>query len=192
MDDTSRVTGFRLAAAGRFAALKFLDWVDAKGVQRVWESAERINDAGAVMIIARLRPSNRLLLIRQFRPPARIPVMEFPAGLMEAGESAEQAAARELREETGYAAAITAVHPPAYTTPGLSNESVYVVEADIDENAPENRIPETNFDPSEMIESICVDYADLVKFYRRETEKGVAFDAKLAAYIIAFEQMHTQ
>lgn len=43
-----------------------------------------------------------LLLEKQFRPPADKIVIELPAGLVDAGESPEQAAVRELLEETGY------------------------------------------------------------------------------------------
>ncbi len=182
--DAPAVSGETLLAAGRFATLKILDWIDSKGIPRRWESAERIGAPGAVMIVPRLVPSDRILLIRQFRPPARGEVVEFPAGLMDGDESAEAAARRELREETGYLASRLTVFPAAFTTPGLSNESVYVVLAEIDENAPGNATPETDFDASEMIETILVKRTGLLDFYRRESARGVAFDAKLAGYIL--------
>lgn len=180
-----KITGEQVKAAGRFIVLKVLDWMDAKGVARQWETANRATDAGAVLIMARLRPSNRLLLIRQFRPPAGGYVFEFPAGLMNPGEEAETAALRELREETGYHAKVVAAHPYAFSTPGLSNESVYLVEAEVDENAPENQKPETEFDPGEMIETLLMPLGELDAFYRRESENGAVFDAKLAAFVLA-------
>lgn len=185
MSQIPSVTGEEQLQAGRFIALKTLHWIDAYGAPRKWESAERVANAGAVLIIARLAPSGRILLVRQYRPPARREVIEFPAGLMDAGETPEATAARELREETGYVAKTLRVHPAAYTTPGLSNESVFMVMAEIDEDAPENIEPETDFDGSEMIESLFVPERELGEFYRRETANGVAFDAKLAAYILA-------
>lgn len=188
MDEGPEVVGETTRFAGRFLEFKTLDWKDAGGQTRVWEAADRRNHQGAVLIMARLKPSDRVILIRQFRPPAKRLVIEFPAGLMDDGEDAAAAAARELREETGYIARELRIHPPAYTSPGLSNETVYMVEADIDENAPENRTPETQFDDSESIETLLVDLRDLPGFYRRETEKGVSFDAKLAAYILTYSQ----
>lgn len=179
------VTDSRTLAEGRFVALKALAWTDSNGVARQWESAERVADAGAVLIIPRLEPSGRILLIRQYRPPARRMVIEFPAGLVDKGEDAGAAGARELREETGYHAAKLVVTSPAYTTPGLSNEAVHMVLATIDENAPENKCLETEFDPSENIESILVPQAKLPEFYFRETARGTAFDAKLAAFILS-------
>lgn len=56
-----------------------------------------------VAVLART-PEGRLVMVRQFRPgPDRV-VLTLPGGMMDAGETPEQAAARELREETGYAA----------------------------------------------------------------------------------------
>lgn len=45
-----------------------------------------------------------ILMVRQYRHGAAAPSLEFPAGRMEPGESAADAAARELREEAGFAA----------------------------------------------------------------------------------------
>lgn len=192
MDKSPRVAAERVLAAGKFLTLKILDWVDARGIQREWESAERVDAHGAVLIIARMLPSDRVLLIRQYRPPARADVVEFPAGLTEKGEDPAAAAARELREETGYAAKNLTVFPAAFTTPGMTDEAVNVVLAEIDETAPGNLRPQTHFDPSEMIETMLVPMRELPDFYRRETAKGTLFDAKLAAYIIGLEAREKQ
>lgn len=183
--DIPRVDAVETKYKGRFIMYNALDWTDAEGVRRHWEAADRVADKGAVLILARLVQSDRMVLIRQFRPPARRAVFEFPAGLIDADESPEQAAARELREETGYMASGLTVFPAAYTTPGLSSESVCMVVAEIDETLPENLNPQTHFDASESIETLLLPRSDLLAFYRRETEKGNAFDAKLATYILA-------
>lgn len=49
-----------------------------------------------------VRDDGRLLLVRQWRHPVEKLTWSIPAGGMEVGESAADAALRELREETGY------------------------------------------------------------------------------------------
>ncbi|MDQ6916966.1 MAG: NUDIX hydrolase [Pseudomonadota bacterium] len=64
---------------------------------------EYIDHPGAVMIIPRL-PDGKLLMERQFRYPMGRVFIEFPAGKIDSGEEPAATAARELLEETGYAA----------------------------------------------------------------------------------------
>ena len=56
----------------------------------------------AVMMAVDAR--KRILLVRQYRVPARGYLWELPAGRLDAGETPLQAARRELQEETGYKA----------------------------------------------------------------------------------------
>jgi 8-oxo-dGTP pyrophosphatase MutT (NUDIX family) len=52
--------------------------------------------------IAALTPEGKALIVRQFRFGTNRTTTEFPAGLVEPGETPLAAAQRELREETGY------------------------------------------------------------------------------------------
>ncbi|MCC8165468.1 MAG: NUDIX hydrolase [Planctomycetes bacterium] len=187
MADDPAVTDATIVHTGKFIVAKVLTWRDANGVSRKWEVADRLRDFGAVLVIPRLIRADRYIVIRQFRPPANRFLYEFPAGLIDDGESPREAAARELREEIGYTATNLQVYPPAYTTPGLSSENVNMVLADIDEDAPENRTPTTEFDPSENIDTILVPRSDLMTFYTREADAGHAFDSKLATFILALQ-----
>lgn len=89
----------------------------------------------AVVVFARLRLGDgvtRILLVRQFRPPVGKVSVELPAGLVDEGENVEDAALRELREETGFVGVVRKVHPPASLSPGMSTETVVMVEVDVE------------------------------------------------------------
>lgn len=55
--------------------------------------------------IVALTPAGEVLLVRQYRHGTRTFTLEIPGGMVDPGESAEEAAVRELREETGFAGA---------------------------------------------------------------------------------------
>jgi ADP-ribose pyrophosphatase len=60
-----------------------------------------------------------VLLQKQFRPPLDKVVIEVPAGLVDAGETAEQAAIRELKEETGYVGTVSETSPVMFNGTSL-------------------------------------------------------------------------
>jgi ADP-ribose pyrophosphatase len=88
---------------GRFMSAVEIHYRDAKGVERTWEAVERVGIGGIVVMVA-ITPAETVLLEKQFRPPLGRDVIELPAGLVEPGESMEEAARRELIEETGWSA----------------------------------------------------------------------------------------
>jgi len=88
---------------GKFLRFVLATYIDSSGVVRKWESFERVNCKGIVVIVA-VTDDKEVLLIRQFRPPVNGYVIEFPAGLNDRGDTLEKAAERELLEETGYSA----------------------------------------------------------------------------------------
>lgn len=79
--------------------------------------------------VAALPAPDRLVLVRQYRHAAGQSLWEIPAGTAETGESCEQGARRELREETGYVADSLELLCSAYPTPGYSTERVHVYAA---------------------------------------------------------------
>ena len=64
---------------------------------------EYLRHPGAVMVVP-LLADGHVVLERQFRYPLKRNAIEFPAGKIDAGESAFMCAQRELLEETGYRA----------------------------------------------------------------------------------------
>ena len=89
----------------------------------------RINLPPVVAVVALLPATGpegpRVVLIEQLRPAVGGVLFEIPAGHIEEGESPEQAAARELEEETGYRAGKLESLAVRYTIPGMSFQSMH-------------------------------------------------------------------
>ncbi len=73
---------------------------------------------------------NRILLVRQYRLPAGKFLWELPAGKVDEGENALQAARRELIEETGYRAKKWTKLASFFVSPGYVQErmTIYLAE----------------------------------------------------------------
>lgn len=96
-----------------------------------WEYAERTNAGSAVIVIA-VTPERKLLFVEQFRIPLGAPTIEMPAGLvgdLDAADTMEEAARRELLEETGWLASEVKVLMVGPTSSGMSNELIAFVRA---------------------------------------------------------------
>ena len=165
---------------GRFIKFQNIIWRDAQGNERRWEVVERIIGADAVMIIPWLQPSNRLVLVRQYRPPVNGYIVEFPAGLIDPDEDAPQAARRELREEAGFGGEVAGIIPPTYNTPGLSGETVFQVVMTI----PDGQTPQPQPDDGEHIELLLLPAEEIDGFLAREIAAGTQFDSKVMAYLL--------
>ena len=59
-------------------------------------------DGVGIVTILNKASGPELLLQKQYRPPIDKVVIEVPAGLIDAGETVEECAVRELKEEAGY------------------------------------------------------------------------------------------
>ncbi len=182
-----RIDGSTVVGKTRWLELRTCDYTDQTGESRKWDYATRTtkqsSDAADAVIIVPLltrykkRNSNDqgeeeeqqqqeeqdhdsgldTILVEQFRPPVGQATLEFPAGLIDKDESPEQAALRELREETGYVGeacrTLPRVSRPVCMSPGLCDETVHVVVVMVDMDNPYNQrdVVKAQPDPGEYI-----------------------------------------
>jgi ADP-ribose pyrophosphatase len=89
---------------------------------------DRADAVVVVPILVAAGGERRLVMIREFRVPIRGVETGFPAGLVDGAESYEEAAGRELKEETGLdVTRVLRTSPPLYASPGMIDESAVMV-----------------------------------------------------------------
>lgn len=173
----------------KWIGLKQIHYTDQDGKKRLWESAERktrgASGIDAVAILAILRSKTNAfplstVVIEQYRPAIDKFVIELPAGLIDKGETAEQAAIRELEEETGYKAEkVTESSPIIFSDPGMSNANMKLVVASVPMND-QLEMPDSKLDVGEHIVKRVVPLDKLNATLKVYDEKGYVVDARLA------------
>lgn len=113
-------------------------------------------DAPDWVNLVALTPEGQLVLVRQWRHGTRRFELELPAGAIDPGETPEQAAARELLEETGYSAATISRLGEVAPNAAFQHNRCYTVLAEgcI-------RTGETDFDEGEDIEIVLCSPSEL-------------------------------
>ncbi len=84
-----------------------------------------VRHRGSAVMMA-VDSKKRILLVRQYRLPARRSLWELPAGRLDEGETPLAAAKRELREETGYRARTWKKLVSFFPSPGFVSEKMTI------------------------------------------------------------------
>ncbi|OPX86254.1 MAG: ADP-ribose pyrophosphatase [Pelotomaculum sp. PtaB.Bin104] len=135
---------------------------------------EVVEHAGAVGVVP-VNEQGEILLVRQYRYAAGKTLLEIPAGKLEPGEDPLACARRELLEETGYAASGCERLISFYSTPGFTNETLYLF------LATGLTQKEQNLDEDEDIAVVPVPFEQAIDFIW----SGEICDAKSVAGIFA-------
>ena len=145
-----------------------------------WEFVERPGVRGVVIVVG-VTPRGELLLVEQRREPVGAAVLELPAGLAgdaesPPGEPLEEAARRELVEETGFEAAHIEEVAEGPSTPGLSSERATLFLA-----TGLRRVGAGGGVESEQITVFEVPLGEVEAFLRQQAGRGRAIDLKVYA-----------
>jgi len=176
----------------KFVNLYVAHGVNSKGHESYYNVASRANSIDKLKITTRRNDPDgviiyalygenhdKVVIIRQYRYPIDDYVYELPAGLMEAGENMEEAAIRELHEETGLT-----FHPvkcdsmyteSRFTTVGLTDESVGIIYG-----YAEGELSNKFAEESEEIQVMLADREEVKRILKEE----------LVAMPFAFQLMH--
>lgn len=128
---------------------------------------EVVRHSGGVVILA-IKDYDKILLVKQYRYPIGEIVLELPAGKLEKGEDPFEAAKRELEEETGYCANKWTDLGYINTSPGFSDEKLYLYLAQ------DLEYTHCHPDEGEIIQAFEYKYDDVLKMI----DNGEINDAK--------------
>ncbi|KAM0815790.1 putative NUDIX hydrolase domain-like protein [Seiridium cardinale] len=174
-----------------------INYKDAHGNARTWEAMKRptrpkSSAVDAIQILAILeKPTGpEVLLEKQFRPPTGKVIVEFPAGMVDEGETPEQAAVRELKEETGYLGEVISEkidRPVHWNSPASSSSCTYMIRMKIDLSKGENQNPKPELEEGEIIDTFSIPLSDLYSEVRKLSAEGYAIDGKVGSFAEAME-----
>ena len=127
-----RVLSHRRVYDGKILSLE-LDEIQEEGGAKALREVVRHRGSVAALPVD---DEGRLVLVRQYRHPIAEALWEVPAGILEKGESPEQAVRREIEEEVGrrpgHVERLAVFHP----TPGFCDEVLHLFRATRLQEAP--------------------------------------------------------
>ena len=143
------------------------------------ESAEReiVEHPGSIVVVP-VSGRGDVLLVEQWRHPAKQVLLEAPAGTLDPGEDPADTAQRELREETGHRAANIHKIGEFWIAPGWCDEYMYAYLAT---GLTHDPLPQDVDEDLHVVETPLEDVPGLLK-------SGRISDAKsIAALLLAFQ-----
>ncbi|MBE9544793.1 MAG: NUDIX hydrolase [Proteobacteria bacterium] len=186
-----------IKGAKKLTNLKWLNmfdvaYVDKNGRNKSWQIATRarqpkcvsgrFTEPDAVVIVPFHTSENKIVITREYRVPLADYEYGFPAGLVDDGESIEQAVRRELKEETGLnLTRLISTSPPVYSSAGMTDESVAMVYIEC------NGRPSTAGNTAS--ESIEIDFVSPSQAARLCDNPTLKFDAK--AWLVLYNYSKT-
>ncbi len=140
-----------------------------------------VRESRGFAIVAALTPERQVVMVRQYKHGVAQIVLELPAGMIDAGESPDACAIRELAEETGYVGDAQRLLRSLFADPTGSNASFHVFLI-------ENAVPK--FAQSlDTTENIVVETTSLEDLHAAVRDGRIASGSQVAAAYIALDHL---
>ncbi len=137
-----------------------------------------VNIRPDVVLIFPVTADGKVIMVQQYKHGAKEVLLEFPGGVFDpTDESAEAAALRELREETGYSSADVVPLTVVYDNPTKDTNKMYFFLARNAEKA-----TDTEFDHTEDIETLEIPLAEIHGLIK---EQKIRVTGSIALYYMA-------
>ncbi len=157
-------------------ALKTIRLADGSETTR-----EVVLHRGAVALVPFI-DRDHVCLVNNYRYTIDRELLEVPAGTIDADESPDATAVRELREETGYAARIVRPVADWFVSPGVMNERMYLYICE------DLTLGETEHQPDERLTPVILPWDDAV----RRVLTGEIVDAKTIVAILLVDRLRSR
>jgi len=172
---------FKLKELKKLTNNKWLNLFSVKGINKkgkevLWEFVSRkenpfvkseVDAVIIVPIIMKKGVENKLAITKEFRIPLMDYEYGFPSGLIDEGETVEEAVRRELKEETGLdVIRVLETSNIVYSSAGLSDESCIIVFVKAT-----GEISDEGQEDTESIETFLMDIFDIKNLLEDKTKK---------------------
>lgn len=181
MVDKPLISDTQVIAQSRIFQIEAVDLLFSNGEQRVYERFKTQGWKNGAVLVVPITADNELILVREYAVGVEAYELNFPKGMIDAGETPEQAALREMQEEAGVTAKRLTWLKSLAVSPGYMQNVIQIFLAqDLSDSCLEGDEPE----PLEVVKWPLANYQQLM------AEESFSGALSMAALLLAKEKLH--